>query len=353
MACLLVTGAAGYIGSHIAVLLLQQGHKVIAIDNLCNSHLTSLHRAVYVAGSHTGSLHFQALDIQDFTGLQTLLNTHKPDAVLHFAGLKSLPESLRRPLIYYEVNISGTLSLLRACKESNVRTFIFSSSAAVYGNPSALPINEEMPTSPHNPYAYSKQMIEQCLKDLAQSNTDWRIANLRYFNPVGAHSSSLIGEASLTPPTNLMPLLAQVALNQRQSLSIFGRDWPTPDGTCIRDYIHVMDLAWGHLAALERLLNKPGCFTVNLGTGQGHSVLELLQTFEKICGKKIPHTFTARRAGDIAACYADVTLAKNLLGWEAKYSLQDMCEDAWHWYKNNPYGYEPVSTCMNAISSEA
>lgn len=333
MARLLVTGAAGYIGSHVTLLLLEQGHQVIALDNLCNSELTSLHRVSAAAGKQQQALRFHAVDIQDPAALQAVFRTHQPEAVLHFAGLKSLPESLSRPLPYYEVNIGGTLNLLRACKTAGVHTFIFSSSAAVYGNPIAVPIHESMPSAPHNPYAHSKQVIEQCLNDLARSDKRWRIANLRYFNPVGAHPAGFMGESSLTPPSNLMPLLAEVALGKRQQLQIFGQDWPTPDGTCIRDYIHVMDLALGHLAALERLLHQPDSFTVNLGTGQGYSVLELLRTFEKASGQTIPYVFAERRSGDVASCYADATLAKTLLGWQAQQSLYTMCKDAWRWYK--------------------
>ncbi len=348
MVRIVVTGAAGYIGSHVTFLLLKQGYTVIALDNLCNSHRNSLHYAVSESQTSKHSFHFYQIDIKNTVDMRSLFHTHKPDAVLHFAGLKSLPDSLLRPLSYYEVNIGGTLNLLRVCKDTGVRTFIFSSSAAVYGNPTTVPIPETMPACPHNPYAQSKHIIEQCLNDLVYSDTSWRIANLRYFNPVGAHPSGLLGESPLVPPTNLMPLIARTALNPGNTLSIYGQDWPTPDGTCIRDYIHVMDLALGHLAALKRLLQQTSSFTLNLGTGRGYSVLELLHTFEKICGQKIPYTFAARRVGDVASCYADVTLAKTLLGWEAKQSLETMCEDTWRWYQSNPQGYEPIRAPMAA-----
>lgn len=340
MARVLVTGAAGYIGSHVTLLLLKQGHTVIALDNLCNSHRQSLHRAVSEAKIAKHAFRFYQMDIKNIADMRRLFHTHKLDAVLHFAGLKSLPDSLLHPLSYYEINVSGTLNLLRVCKDTGVRTIIFSSSAAVYGNPISVPISETMPTCPHNPYAQSKLIIEQCLNNLLRSDTSWRIANLRYFNPVGAHPSGLLGESPLVPPTNLMPLIARAAVNPSHTLLIYGKDWPTPDGTCIRDYIHVMDLAEGHVSALHYLLEKKDSFTVNLGTGRGHSVLELLHTFQHVCGQKISYTFSERREGDVASCYADVTLAKTLLGWEAKHSLTTMCEDTWRWYQHNPQGYQ-------------
>ncbi|MBK6295601.1 MAG: UDP-glucose 4-epimerase GalE [Rhodoferax sp.] len=346
----LVTGGAGYIGSHTCLELLQAGHSVTVLDNLCNSSQESLKRVQSLAGR---ALDLVQGDIRDFDLLRRLLDSRgskQPsfDAVVHFAGLKAVGESVAQPLAYFDNNVLGTVCLLRAMAEAAVKTLVFSSSATVYGDPASVPISEEFPRSATNPYGRSKLVIEDMLEDLYRSDPTWRIGRLRYFNPVGAHASGLIGEDPQGAPNNLMPYVSQVAIGQRECLQVFGGDYPTPDGTGVRDYIHVVDLAKGHLAALRSLSQAEAgtgqLLTVNLGTGVGVSVLQLVKAFEQACGRVIPYRVVARRPGDVAACYANPDLAKTLLGWQAQRSLADMCADAWRWQVQNPRGYRLVST---------
>jgi len=333
---ILVTGATGYIGSHTCVCLLQAGLRVIAIDNLCNSSPQVIARIEEIADR---ALPFAQLDIRDYAALDALLKKHAIDAVIHFAGLKAVGESMSQPLRYFDNNVAGSITLLRALAAHDIKTLVFSSSATVYGDPQSVPIAETAPLSATNPYGRSKLMVEQILSDLARSDEGWRIATLRYFNPAGAHESGRIGEDPHGIPNNLMPYVAQVAIGRRAYLSIFGGDYPTPDGTGVRDFIHVMDLAYGHLAALQRLFSGPGCFTVNLGTGSGVSVLQAVRAFERASGQTIRCRISARRAGDIAACYASPTAAQTLLAWRAEKSLDQMCADQWRWQQANPDGY--------------
>ena len=333
---ILVTGGAGYIGSHTVLALLQAGQPVVVLDNLSNASAEALARVERLAG-HPAPL--VVGDIRDAALLRRVLAEHRPCAVMHFAGLKAVGESVARPLEYYENNVTGTATLLRELAAAGVTRFVFSSSATVYGDPQALPITEDMPTAPTNPYGRTKWMIEFMLEDLARADPRWAIGILRYFNPVGAHPSGLIGEDPRGVPNNLMPFVAQVAVGRRERLSVFGGDWPTSDGTGVRDYIHVVDLARGHLAALERTARTPGAFTVNLGTGHGHSVLEMVRAFEQASGRPVPVTIVERRPGDIAACWADPSRARALLGWQAELGLQAMCADAWRWQSGNPDGY--------------
>jgi len=333
---ILVTGASGYIGSHTCVELLMAGYDVVAIDNLCNSSQESLSRVERITGK---TVSFLKIDVRDRQALDELLRNHTVDAVIHFAGLKAVGESVEQPLRYFENNISGTLTLLQALGDAGVKRFVFSSSATVYGDPESVPIRETARLSVTNPYGRSKLMIEQVLNDLRISDSTWAIGILRYFNPVGAHSSGLIGEDPRGVPNNLMPYVAQVAVGRRERLSVFGNDYPTPDGTGVRDYIHVTDLAKGHVDALTHLFASNESFTVNLGTGKGYSVLEIVKAFEQASGKPVPFEITARRAGDIATCFADPELARKLLGWQAKLELHDMCADHWRWQSMNPEGY--------------
>jgi UDP-glucose 4-epimerase len=333
---ILVTGASGYIGSHTCVELLQNDFDVIAFDNLCNSSLEALKRVERITER---ALRFYEGDIRDRAALRGILRTHQVDAVIHFAGLKAVGESVVKPLLYFENNVAGTVALLDALSEANVKRFVFSSSATVYGDPESVPITESARVSATNPYGRSKLMVEQILGDLARSDPDWGIGILRYFNPAGAHPSGLIGEDPRGIPNNLMPFVAQVAVGRREKLAVFGDDYPTPDGTGVRDYIHVVDLAQGHVAALDRLFSRAGGFTVNLGTGQGYSVLEAVRAFEKASERIIPYQIVQRRPGDIASCYASPALAQELLGWRAKKNLADMCADHWRWQKTNPDGY--------------
>ncbi len=341
----LVTGGAGYIGSHTCLELLQAGHSVTVLDNFSNSHPESLKRVQSLSGR---ALTFVQGDIRDADLLRRLLDSGvsgKPafDAVVHFAGLKSVGESVQQPLAYFDNNVSGTVCLLRAMAEASVKTLVFSSSATVYGDPASVPISEEFPRSATNPYGRSKLIIEDMLEDLYRSDPAWRIARLRYFNPVGAHASGMIGEDPSGAPNNLMPYVSQVAIGQRECLQVFGGDYPTPDGTGVRDYIHVVDLATGHLAALRTLWQADGhigrMLTVNLGTGVGVSVLDLVKAFERASGRAVPLRIVARRTGDVAACYANPSLAKALLGWQAQRNMTDMCVDAWRWQSQNPQGY--------------
>ncbi len=332
----LVTGGAGYIGSHTVVELLQDGRPVVVLDNLCNASAESLRRVERITGL---PVPFVQGDVRDAALLDDLLKRHDIGAVLHFAGLKAVGESFARPLEYYYNNVTGSQVLLQALARADVRRFVFSSSATVYCDPESVPIREGARTGPTNPYGRSKWFVEMLLADLAQADARWAIGNLRYFNPVGAHPSGLIGEDPSDVPNNLMPFVAQVAVGRRAQLSVFGSDWPTPDGTGVRDYIHVVDLARGHLAALRRVESTPGMFTVNLGTGSGYSVLDMVRAFERASGRAVPHVFAPRRPGDIARCYADPSHAEQLLGWRAQLGVDAMCADAWRWNCRNPDGY--------------
>ncbi len=333
---ILLTGGAGYIGSHACVALLNAGHEVVVLDNLCNSSPVALERVVRICGK---AADFIEGDVRDAELLDRLFAERPIRAVMHFAGLKAVGESVEKPLEYYDNNVCGTLELLTAMQRAGVRTIVFSSSATVYGDPASVPIREDFPRSATNPYGRSKLMIEDILGDLDRAEPGWNIARLRYFNPVGAHETGLIGEDPQGIPNNLMPFVAQVAIGRRERLSVFGNDYPTPDGTGVRDYIHVMDLAEGHVAALDWLRREGGMLTVNLGTGQGYSVLDMVRAFEQASGRPVPYETVARRAGDIAACWADPSLARRLLGWEAKRGINGMCADAWRWQTMNPEGY--------------
>ena len=334
---ILVTGGAGYIGTHTVVELLNAGSEVIVLDNLSNSSIEALNRVERITGK---SVTFYQGDILNKALLQKVFSDHNIDAVIHFAGLKAVGESVAKPLKYYENNVTGTLILCQVMAEFKVKNLVFSSSATVYGDPASLPITEDFPTGATNPYGQSKLMVEHILADLHHSDPSWNIARLRYFNPVGAHASGLIGEDPNDIPNNLMPFIAQVAVGKREALSVFGNDYPTHDGTGVRDYIHVVDLALGHLKALEKLATKPGLVTYNLGTGQGYSVLDMVKAFEKAWGKSIAYQIAPRRPGDIAACYANPDHARNDLGWQATHSLEDMANSSWHWQSTNPNGYK-------------
>ena len=333
---ILVTGGTGFIGSHACVALVATGHDVTVIDNLSNSQPRVVDRIEQIAGRRPM---FYEGDVRDRGLLRQIFAKRPVDAVIHFAGLKSVGESVQQPLKYYDWNIGSTLALCEAMTEAGVKTLIFSSSATIYGDPAAVPIREDFPRSATNPYGASKLMIEDMLADLSKSDAEWRIARLRYFNPVGAHESGLIGETPNGIPNNLMPYVAQVACGQREQLSVFGNDYPTPDGTGVRDYIHVVDLADGHVAALNCLQRQGGLLTVNLGTGCGYSVLDMVRAFEKSSGRSVPYQIVDRRPGDVAACYADPSLAEKLLGWRARRGIDEMCRDAWRWQcSNRPVG---------------
>lgn len=332
---ILVTGGAGFIGSHTCLQLLEEGCELVVLDNLSNSKPEALRRVQQLASK---SLQFVEGDIRDAAVLDTIFQ-QPIEAVIHFAGLKAVGESVAKPLEYYDNNVTGTLSLLAAMRRHGVRTLVFSSSATVYGAPASVPIHENFPLSATNPYGRSKLIAEDILCDLATTEPKWNIAILRYFNPVGAHESGQIGEDPHGTPNNLMPFISQVAIGKRASLNVFGNDYPTPDGTGVRDYIHVVDLADGHLKALQTLQDKGGLITVNLGTGQGYSVLDMVKAFETASGKTIPYKIAARRPGDIAACWADPTAALEILGWRAQRGLQEMCKDTWRWQSQNPVGY--------------
>ena len=325
---ILVTGGTGFIGSHTCVALLAAGHETSVIDNLSNSRRDVLDRVEQIAGKRPA---FFEGDVRDRALLRQIF-AHRPvDAVIHFAGLKAVGESVVQPLRYYDWNIGSTIALCQEMHEAGVKMLVFSSSATVYGDPATLPIREDFPRSTTNPYGASKLMIEDILADLTKADASWKISRLRYFNPVGAHESGLIGETPSGIPNNLLPYVAQVAAGQRDCLSVFGNDYPTPDGTGVRDYIHVMDLAEGHVAALDHLQREGGLQTFNLGTGCGYSVLDMVCAFERASGRAVPYKIAARRPGDIAACYADPTLATQTLGWRAKRNLDAMCRDAWKW----------------------
>ena len=336
---ILITGGAGYIGSHTTLELLQAGHAVAVIDNLSNSSAKTLDRVRALAGP-SAQLHFLKADVRDANALDGLFKAHDISGVIHFAGLKAVGESVAKPLQYFDNNLGSTFTLLQAMDRANVRRVVFSSSATVYGDPDTVPITESAKLQVTNPYGRTKLMCEQMLEDMRASNPAWQVAVLRYFNPVGAHHSGQIGESPNGIPNNLMPYVTQVAVDKREKLSIFGNDYPTIDGTGVRDYIHVVDLAKGHLAALNYLAQKQKSMTVNLGTGQGVSVKQLVDTFAQVTGKPIPHEYVARRAGDVAACYADTLLAFKELGWKAELDLERMCQDAWRWQSQNPNGYE-------------
>ncbi len=332
---ILVTGGTGYIGSHTVVELLAAGKDVLILDNYANSSPKVLERIAKISGRRPA---FREGDIRDVDGLRALFAAHRIEAVIHFAGLKAVGESVEQPLTYYDNNVNGTLCLLQAMRQAGVRRLVFSSSATVYGDPHHVPIREDFPLQATNPYGRSKLMVEEMLRDLQRAEADWQIAILRYFNPVGAHPSGLIGENPNGIPNNLMPFVAQVAVGKRAQLSVFGDDYPTPDGTGVRDYIHVVDLAQGHLAALAALARSGQSLTVNLGTGQGYSVLDMVRAFEAASGRPVPYQIVARRAGDIATCYADPQLAGELLGWQARRGIGEMCADAWRWQSKNPDG---------------
>ena len=342
MTCVLVTGGAGYIGSHTCVELLNAGHDVVVVDNFCNSNPLALARVAEIAGR--GLTAEYAVDIRDRDGLRRVFNAHRIDAVIHFAGLKAVGESVERPLTYYDNNVCGTVALLEVMAEHNAKRIVFSSSATVYGDPATVPIREDFPAAPTNPYGRTKWMLELLLRDVAASDPAWDVALLRYFNPVGAHRSGRIGEDPNGIPNNLMPYVSQVAIGRLPQLRVFGGDYPTADGTGVRDYIHVADLAAGHVRAVERLMHGGGVLTLNLGTGQGYSVLEVVRAFEAASGRSVPMTIVARRPGDIAQCYADPSLAARELGWRAEHSLADMCEDAWRWQASNPHGFDDATT---------
>lgn len=333
----LVTGGAGYIGSHTCVELLNAGHAVTVVDNLCNSKEESLHRVQELAGR---ALTFHPVDLLDRPALEAVFAAAPVDAVIHFAGLKAVGESVERPLWYYHNNITGSVTLCEVMAAHGVNNLVFSSSATVYGDPATVPIREDFPVGPTNPYGRTKRMIEEMLHDLHGADPRWNIALLRYFNPVGAHPSGRIGEDPNGIPNNLMPYVSQVAVGKLKQLAVFGDDYPTPDGTGVRDYIHVVDLAQGHLAALARLHTCPGVVTYNLGTGQGYSVLEMVAAFAAASGHQVPYRVAPRRPGDIATCYADPGLAKEELGWQARLDIEEMCRDAWRWQSMNPNGYD-------------
>lgn len=334
---IIVTGGAGYIGSHTCLELLEAGYRVTIIDNLCNASRESIRRVEKLTGK---TITFFQTDLLDEKGMDEVFReSADADAVIHFAGLKAVGESVDKPLLYYQNNITGTLNLCRVMQASGIKNIVFSSSATVYGDPASVPIVEDFPLSCTNPYGRTKLMIEEILRDLAVADPEWNIALLRYFNPVGAHKSGQIGEDPNGIPNNLMPYISQVAVGKLNELSVFGNDYQTPDGTGVRDYIHVVDLATGHLRALEKLSGKPGVVTYNLGTGQGYSVLDMVKAFEHASGKKIPYKIAPRRAGDIAQCYADPSLALAQLGWKAERGINEMCEDTWRWQSTNPQGF--------------
>jgi UDP-glucose 4-epimerase len=333
---ILVTGGAGFIGSHTCVELLNGGYDVVVVDNLVNSNRESLRRVEQITGKRVA---FYETDARDTAALQRIFDTHPVSGAIHFAALKAVGESVAKPIEYYDNNLGSLLTLLAVMRERNVRQFVFSSSATVYGVPKTSPIDESFPLSATNPYGQTKLIAEQVLRDLEVSDPSWRIATLRYFNPVGAHESGLIGEDPRGIPSNLMPYVAQVAVGKLERLRVFGGDYDTPDGTGVRDYIHVVDLARGHLAALDALVQRDASFVVNLGTGQGYSVLDVVRAFEKTSGKPVPYEIVARRPGDVASCFADPAAADRLLGWRAQYGIERMCADHWRWQSTNPAGY--------------
>ena len=335
---ILVTGGAGYIGSHTCIELINAGYEVVVVDNLYNSSRESLKRVGAIVGQE---IKFYEADIRDAAAMKNIFENEKIDAVIHFAGLKAVGESVAKPMEYYDNNINGTLVLCNAMREAGVKNIIFSSSATVYGDPAFIPITEECPKGQcTNPYGWTKSMLEQILTDIHTSDNEWNVVLLRYFNPVGAHKSGTIGEDPKGIPNNLMPYITQVAVGKRECLGVFGDDYDTHDGTGVRDYIHVVDLADGHVKALKKIEEKAGVCVYNLGTGNGYSVLDMVKAFGKACGHEIKYEIKERRPGDIATCYADPAKAKKELGWEAKRGLEEMCEDSWRWQSNNPNGYQ-------------
>ena len=338
MGSILVTGGAGFIGSHTVVELQNAGYDVVVLDNLSNSSSVSLERVEAITGK---KVPFYKVDILDREALENVFSKEDISAVIHFAGLKAVGESVAKPWEYYENNIAGTLTLVDVMRKNNCKNIIFSSSATVYGDPAMIPITEQCPKGQcTNPYGWTKSMLEQILMDIQKADNDWNVILLRYFNPIGAHKSGTMGENPNGIPNNLMPYITQVAVGKRDHLGVFGNDYDTPDGTGVRDYIHVVDLALGHVKALKKIEENAGLKIYNLGTGHGYSVLDIVKNFEEANGVKIPYEIQARRPGDIATCYADATLAKEELGWEAQYGIKEMCEDSWRWQKNNPNGYE-------------
>jgi UDP-glucose 4-epimerase len=339
MTTILLTGAAGYIASHTWLALQQAGYRVVGVDNFANSSPVVLERLAELASA---PIEFERADVCDAAALDEIFGGYRPAAVVHFAAFKAVGESVSQPLTYYRNNIGGLVNTCEAMKRHGCSRMVFSSSATVYGSPDKLPLREDAPTSATNPYGATKLMGEQILRDMGVADPAWQTACLRYFNPVGAHESGRIGEDPRGTPNNLMPYVAQVAVGRRARLSVFGNDYPTADGTGVRDYIHVTDLAEGHVAALRWLLGNPGSLTVNLGTGRGYSVLELVRAYEAASGRSVPYDLVARRPGDVAACWADPTMARETLGWEAKLDLARMCEDSWRWQNNNPHGFAGV-----------
>lgn len=339
---ILVTGGAGFIGSHTLIELYKAGHTAVVVDNLCNSCSESLRRVSSIIGQE---IPFYQVDIRDRAGLDKVLDAHRDiSCCIHFAGLKAVGESVSKPLEYYENNINGTLVLLDAMRCHNIKNIIFSSSATVYGNPAMIPITEECPKGQcTNPYGQTKSMLEQVLMDLQYADREWNVVLLRYFNPIGAHESGLIGENPNGIPNNLMPYVTQVAVGKRPELGVFGNDYDTPDGTGVRDYIHVVDLARGHVCALGAVERKCGLAIYNLGTGRGYSVLDIVHTFEKVNGVKVPYSIKPRRPGDIATCYSDPSKAERELGWKAQFGIEEMCRDSWNWQKKNPNGFGDIS----------
>ena len=338
MSTVLVTGGAGFIGSHTSVELLNAGYDIIILDNFVNSKPESLKRIKELTGK---DFKFYQADIRDEEAMTKVFAENKIDAVIHFAGLKSVPQSIKEPLNYYDNNIAGTVCLCRVMDKAGCKKLVFSSSATVYGSKNPSPLREDMPTGgTTNPYGTTKYFIEQILQDLCVSDSEWGVSILRYFNPIGAHKSGRIGEDPNGIPGNLMPYITQVAIGKLECLNVCGNDYPTPDGTGVRDYIHVVALALGHIKALDRLLKVKGCEVYNLGTGKGYSVLDVVKAFEKASGIKINYRIAPRRAGDVACCYADATKAKEVLGWQAQYDIDDMCADSWRWQSQNPNGLE-------------
>ena len=333
---ILVTGGAGYIGSHTVILLIEAGYEIVIFDNFCNASKEAIKRVEKIVGKEIKTVEG---DVRSRDDLRKVFNDHKIDAVIHFAGLKAVGESVEQPLKYYDNNVNGTAVLCEVMAEHDCRSIVFSSSATVYGDPHTTPIDESFPLSATNPYGRSKLFVEEMLRDLYVSDNSWKIVLLRYFNPVGAHKSGTIGEDPNGIPNNLMPFIAQTAVGKREYLSIFGDDYSTHDGTGVRDYIHVVDLADGHVKAINKIANFSEVMTINLGTGKGYSVLDMVKSFEKASGKTVPYKIAPRRAGDIAKCFANPSYAKEILGWEAKKSIKEMCEDSWKWQSNNPNGY--------------
>jgi UDP-glucose 4-epimerase len=340
MKTVLLTGATGYIASHTWLSLQEAGYRVVGVDDFSNSSPEVLNRLRELSGQAPV---FERANVCDLSAMQTIFERHRPEAVVHFAAFKAVGESVQKPLDYYGNNLGGLVTVAKAMQAHGCRRFVFSSSATVYGKPESLPIREDAPLSATNPYGATKLMGESILRDVGVADPQWQTASLRYFNPVGAHPSGRIGEDPRGTPNNLVPYVAQVAVGRREYLQVFGNDYATPDGTGVRDYIHVVDLAEGHVKALDRLFSHPGSLTVNLGTGRGYSVLEVVKAYEKASGRPVPYRFAPRRAGDVDSMYADPALARQLLGWEARRGIEEMCADSWRWQSMNPQGYETAS----------